>query len=34
MDRKYTNLPKRNVRNTDIGYGLYKSGQINAVLPP
>jgi len=29
-----SNLPKRNVRNTDIGYGLYESGLINAVIRP
>ncbi len=29
-DEIYTNLPKRNVRNTEIGYELYASGRISA----
>jgi hypothetical protein len=29
-DEVYTNLPKRNVRNTEIGYELYESGRIAA----
>lgn len=28
MDEVYTNLPRRNVRNTEIGYELYQSGRI------
>jgi hypothetical protein len=28
MDEVYTALPKRNVRNTEIGYDLYESGRI------
>jgi hypothetical protein len=30
MDEVYTNLPKRNVRDTEIGYELYESGRIVA----
>jgi hypothetical protein len=29
-DEVYTNLPERNVRNTEIGYELYESGRIIA----
>jgi len=29
-DATYTYLPKRNVRNTEIGYELYRSGRISA----
>jgi len=28
MDRVYTNLPVRNVVNTQIGYDLYNAGRI------
>ena len=30
MDKTYTHLPIRNIRNTDIGYSLYQSGRIAA----
>jgi hypothetical protein len=33
-DKFYTNLPKRNVMNTNIGYDLYESGHIVAKPPP
>ena len=34
LDTTYTHLPKRNVKNTDIGYDLFKSGGINATPSP
>jgi hypothetical protein len=30
MDLVYTNLPERNVRNTEVGYELYESGRISS----
>ena len=29
MDAVYTNLPARNIRNTELGYELYRSGRIS-----
>ena len=34
MDKTYTHLPVRNVKNTDLGYLLYHSGRIAATPKP
>ena len=33
-DRTYTHLPEQNVINTDIGYGLVRSGGVAAPRTP
>jgi hypothetical protein len=33
MDKTYTHLPTRNIKNTDLGYHLYQSGRIAATPP-
>jgi len=34
MDQTYIHLPKRNIRNTDLGYLLYQSGRIGVTAQP
>jgi len=34
MDKTYTHLPVRNIKNTDLGYWLYQSGRVTAKSKP